>query len=152
MPTKVVSLLKQYRTPMTFAWILMVIELVVELTSPLFMAKIVDEGVLPKNLDGIIFWGTILVGISFLSFIAGIINSFIASSVSQNFGFSTRKYVFQKVQNLPYSELAKYSTASFITRLTNDVTQLQNTVFMSMRVAMRAPLLIIFGTVMALLV
>lgn len=137
---------------MTIAWLLMLIELAVELWQPLLMAKIIDEGIIEQNLSVVISWGSVMIGISLLAFGAGITNSFFASYVSQNFSYDVRKGLFQKVQAFSFSNFLKFPTSSLITRLTNDVTQVQNTIFMSLRILMRAPLLVVFGTVMALFV
>ncbi|MBS4176758.1 ABC transporter ATP-binding protein [Lederbergia citrea] len=149
---KVLSYLKPYRLAMAVAWMLMLTELVVELWHPLFMAKIIDEGILKEDLNAVMYWGGIMVGMSMLGFIAGIINSFFSSHVSQSFSFDVRAALFKKVQSFSFNNLAHFQTSSLITRLTNDVTQVQNTVFMSLRVALRAPLLIIGGATMALFV
>jgi ATP-binding cassette, subfamily B, multidrug efflux pump len=148
----VLSFLKPYRMMMTIAWLLMLIELAVELWQPLLMAKIIDEGIIEQNLSVVISWGSVMIGISLLAFGAGITNSFFASYVSQNFSYDVRKGLFQKVQAFSFSNFLKFPTSSLITRLTNDVTQVQNTIFMSLRILMRAPLLVVFGTVMALFV
>ncbi|MCU9613568.1 ABC transporter ATP-binding protein/permease [Caldibacillus lycopersici] len=149
---KVMSLIKPYRIAMIIAWILMLIELMVELVSPLLMAKIIDEGVLQADLHTVTVLGLVLIGISLLAFASGISNSYIAYYAGQNLGYDIRKNVYAKIQRLPFSSLNQFPTSSFITRLTNDVTQIQNVLFMSLRIALRSPLLIIFGTVMALFV
>ncbi|WAA13881.1 ABC transporter ATP-binding protein/permease [Fervidibacillus halotolerans] len=137
---------------MIVAWLFMSIELAVELISPLMMAKVIDEGVLNHNIDRIVFWGGILLVASFLSFASGIANSFFAAYAAQHFGFDIRQATYRKIQRLPFQQLNEYPTSSFITRLTNDVTQVQSILFISLRIAFRAPLLIIFGTLMALFI
>lgn len=149
---KVISYLKPYRWAMIIAWILMLIELTVELWHPIFMAKIIDEGILKEDLHAVMLWGGIMVGMSLLGFVAGIINSFYSSHASQGFGFDVRAAVFKKVQSFSFNNLAQFQTSSLITRLTNDITQIQNTVFMSLRIALRSPLLVIGGVTMALFV
>ncbi|RFU63023.1 ABC transporter ATP-binding protein [Peribacillus glennii] len=144
--------LKPYKLPIFVALFLMLFELAVELIQPLLMAKIIDEGILQNDLRVVYLWGSVLVGVSILAFIGGIVNSFAASHVSQGFGFDVRKSLFEKVQSFSFTNLDKLSASSLITRLTGDVTVLQNTVFMGLRIMMRAPLLVIGGTVMALLV
>lgn len=130
----------------------MFIELAVELWQPLLMAKIIDDGVMKNNLPLIWKWGAVMIAISLLAFAAGIANSFVAAYVGQQYGFSLRKHLFEKIQSFSLSHFEQFSTASLITRMTNDVTQMQNMVFMSLRIMLRAPLLIIFGVIMALVV
>ncbi|MCP3740904.1 ABC transporter ATP-binding protein [Rossellomorea sp. BNER] len=137
---------------MAIAWFLMLVELTVELLHPLFMARIIDEGILKGDLDSVLFWGGIMVGMSFIAFFSGITNSFFAAHVSQGFGYDVRSRLFNKIQTFSFANLNKIPTSSLITRMTNDVTQIQNTVFMSLRIMLRAPLLVIGATVMALFV
>lgn len=149
---KVFSFLKPYKIAVGIALMLMLTELVVELIHPLLMAKIIDDGILQGDLEVVMKWGGIMVGLSFVAFLAGIINSFFAAHVSQSFGYDIRKGLFSKIQSFSFANFSLFPTSSLITRMTNDVTQVQNTVFMSLRIMLRAPLLIIGGVVMALIV
>ena len=149
---KIFSYLKPYKLAVAIALLLMLTELVVELMHPLLMAKIIDEGILTGDLDAVMKWGGIMVLFSFIAFAAGIINSFFAAHVSQSFGFDIRRGLFGKIQSFSFANFSLFPTSSLITRMTNDVTQIQNTVFMSLRIMLRAPLLVIGGVVMALIV
>ncbi|MCM3618612.1 ABC transporter ATP-binding protein/permease [Sutcliffiella horikoshii] len=149
---KIFSYLKPYKLAVAIALLLMLTELVVELMQPLLMAKIIDEGILTGDLDAVMKWGGIMVLFSFIAFAAGIINSFFAAHVSQSFGFDIRRGLFGKIQSFSFANFSLFPTSSLITRMTNDVTQIQNTVFMSLRIMLRAPLLVIGGVVMALIV
>ncbi|KAB7705283.1 ATP-binding cassette domain-containing protein [Bacillus aerolatus] len=148
----VLSYLKPYKNYMAFAWLLMLVELAVELMHPLFMAKIIDEGIVQQDMGAVYKWGAFMLGTSLLAFAAGIINSFVAAHVGQNFGFDLREKMIDKVQSFSFASYSRFAASSLITRMTNDVTQLQNAVFMSLRIMLRAPLMVIFGTVMALFV
>ncbi|WP_282034362.1 ABC transporter ATP-binding protein [Metabacillus indicus] len=150
--SNVFSLLKPYRIAVGVALTLMLIELGVELLHPFLMAKIIDEGILKNDLSVVIYWGSIMAGISLAAFAAGVTNSFYAAHVSQSFGFDIRKKLFEKVQSFSFANFSLFPASSLITRMTNDVTQLQNTIFMSLRIMLRAPLLIVGGTIMALIV
>ena len=149
---KILSYLKPYRLAMIIAWVLMLTELTVDLWHPLLMAKIIDEGILQDDLNAVIKWGGIMLSMSLLGFVAGITNSFFSSHVGQSFGFDVRAGLFKKVQAFSFNNLSKFQTSSLITRLTNDITQIQNTVFMSLRIGLRAPLLVLGGATMALFV
>lgn len=149
---KVLSILKPYRVQVVVALFLMLIELAVELLQPLLIAKVIDNGILKKDLSVVMLWGGVMIGISLCAFAAGIINSFYASHVSQNYGYDLRKHLFTKIQAFSFANFSRYPTSSLITRMTNDVTQLQNTVFMSLRVMLRAPLMVIGGLVMSFVV
>lgn len=149
---KVLSLLKPYRIPMAIAILLMLVELGVELWQPLLMAQIIDEGIMQNDLHTVLEIGAMMIGLSLLAFGAGIANSFFAAYASQNFGFDIRKSLYEKVQGFSFSNFNRYPTSSLITRMTNDVNQLQMTLFMCLRIALRAPLLVIGGIVLALTV
>ncbi|WP_226669937.1 ABC transporter ATP-binding protein [Metabacillus litoralis] len=146
------SYLTPYRVSVSIALILMLTELAVELALPLLMAKIIDEGILQEDLSLVMKWGGIMVGLSFLAFASGMINSFYAAHVSQSFGFDIRKDIFVKVQSFSFESLAKFPAASLVTRMTNDITQLQNTLFMGLRIMLRAPLLVLGSVVMSFFV
>ncbi|WP_043931264.1 ABC transporter ATP-binding protein [Bacillus sp. EB01] len=150
--SKIVSYLKPYRLHMAIAILLMLVELVVELWQPLLMAKIIDEGIMKKDIGVVTTWGLVMLGVSALAFGAGILNSFYAGHASQSYGYDLRKALFEKVQSFSFSNFDRFSTSSLVTRMTNDVTMIQNTVFMSLRIMMRAPLLIFGGLIMALVV
>ncbi|WP_027410533.1 ABC transporter ATP-binding protein [Anoxybacteroides tepidamans] len=148
----VLSFLKPYIKWMALAWGLMLVELFVELWHPLLMEKIIDDGVIKNDWHVIVKWGGVMAVTSLLAFASGIANSFAAAYVGQQYGFDLRKQLFEKIESFSLFNFAKFSTASLITRMTNDVTQMQNMVFMSLRIMLRAPLLIIFGMVMAFFV
>jgi ATP-binding cassette, subfamily B, multidrug efflux pump len=150
--SKVLHFLNPYRIAVGIALFLMLTELAVELWQPLLMAKIIDEGIMEKDISVILTWGGFMVFLSIVAFASGILNSFYAAHVSQSFGFDVRQRLFEKVQSFSYANFNKIPSSSLITRLTNDVTQIQNTVFMSLRIMMRAPLLIIGGLVMSFVV
>jgi ATP-binding cassette, subfamily B, multidrug efflux pump len=149
---KVTRFLKPYRAAMAIAWSLMLVELAVELLNPLFMARIIDEGILNKDLDIVLKWGFVMVGMSLIAFLSGVTNSFFAAHTSQGFGYDVRESLYKKVQSFSFASFSKLPASSLITRMTNDVRQLQNTIFMSLRIMLRAPLLVVGSTIMALIV
>ncbi|OCA83054.1 ABC transporter ATP-binding protein [Bacillus sp. FJAT-27225] len=150
--SKLFSFLMPYRLHMAIAILLMLVELIVELWQPLLMAKIIDDGIMKQDMGVVTKWGFVMLGVSALAFIAGIVNSFYAGHASQSYGYDLRKALFEKVQSFSFSNFDRFSTSSLVTRMTNDVTMIQNTVFMSLRIMMRAPLLIFGGLIMALVV
>ncbi|WP_173108023.1 ABC transporter ATP-binding protein [Bacillus sp. KH172YL63] len=137
---------------MAIAWTLMLVELAVELLNPLFMARIIDDGIMKEDMDVVLMWGAVMVGMSLLAFVSGVTNSFFAAHTSQGFGYDVRDRLYRKVQSFSFASFNKLPAASLITRMTNDVRQLQNTIFMSLRIMLRAPLLVIGSTIMALTV
>ncbi|WNS76624.1 ABC transporter ATP-binding protein [Bacillus sp. DTU_2020_1000418_1_SI_GHA_SEK_038] len=149
---KVLSYLKPYRIAVAAALALTLTELAVELVQPLFMAKIIDDGILKSDLSVVIKWGSIMLVFSLISLAAGVLNSFYAAHTSQSFGFDIRRSLFEKVQSFSFANFNLFPASSLITRMTNDITQIQNTLFMSLRIMLRAPLMIVGGLVMAFFV
>ncbi len=137
---------------MFIAITLTLVELAVELLQPLIMAKIINDGILQEDLTVVIYWGSIMIGLSIVAFAAGITNSFYAAHSSQGFGHDIRKGLFEKIQSFSFTNLNRFSTSSLITRMTNDVNILQMTLFTGLRIMLRAPLLVIGGLIMALIV
>ncbi|TDQ42668.1 ABC transporter ATP-binding protein [Aureibacillus halotolerans] len=148
----ILSFLKKYKIAAAMALLLMFLELAVELVQPLLIGKIIDDGIQGDNLEAVYWNGAVLLGLSFIAFIAGLITSFYAAYASQGVSYDVRDQLYRKIQSFAYQNFAKFPTSSLITRLTSDVTQIQNTVFMALRFATRAPLFVIAGTVMAFIV
>ncbi|CAM4283935.1 ABC transporter ATP-binding protein [Paenibacillus tarimensis] len=146
----VLTYLKPYRAAAAAALLLMLVELVVELWHPLLMARVINEGILERDTAAVLQIGGVMAAIALIGFVSGIINSYLAAHVSQNLGFDIRKAMFVRVQRMSYAVYNRFAESSLITRLTGDVTQIQNVVFMGLRIMMRAPLLMIGGLVMAL--
>ncbi|WP_277674249.1 ABC transporter ATP-binding protein [Piscibacillus halophilus] len=144
--------LKPYYLHMIIAWSLMLIELTVELLLPIFLGRMIDEGIQTQNLNTIIYWGSIMIGLALLSFTAGIINSFYSAHVTFKFGYDVRQKLFEKVQAFSFKNLNEYPTSSLITRFTNDIRMIQNGIFMGLRIMLRAPLLVLGGVMMAFIV
>jgi ATP-binding cassette subfamily B protein len=143
------TFLKKYRFTASIALLLMLMELAVELLQPFIISKIIDDGIGQNDLSVVLKWGGILVGCTVLAFTVGIFSSFYASHVSQSFGYDLRERLYDKVQSFSFANFNRFPEASLITRLTNDVMQLQNTVFMGLRIMLRAPLLVIGSIVMS---
>lgn len=146
------TFLKKYRFAAGIALLLMLMELTVELLQPFIISKIIDDGIGQDDLSVVLKWGGILIGCSVIAFSVGIFSSFYASHVSQSFGFDLRERLYDKVQSFSFANFNRFPESSLITRLTNDVMQLQNTVFMGLRIMLRAPLLVIGSIVMAFVV
>lgn len=142
--------LKPYRLAAGIALMLMLVELVVELWHPVLMARIIDEGILVRDTGAVIRIGAWMTLLALIGFAAGIVNSYFAAHVSQGFAYDVRAGMYERVQFFPYAVFNRFSAATLMTRMTSDVTQVQNAVFMSLRVMMRAPLIMAGGLFMAL--
>lgn len=148
----ILSFLKPYKLPIIIAYSLTFIELITDLLFPMFLGIMINEGVLKNNPENLILWGSIMLGITMFTFVAGIINSYFSSHVSISFAYDIREKLFAKIQNFTFEKLSLYPTSTLVTRFTNDVRQIQNTIFMALRIMVRAPLLVIGSIMMALIV
>ncbi|WP_010302765.1 ABC transporter ATP-binding protein [Kurthia senegalensis] len=149
---KIMSFMGPYKWPAIIALAFMLVELAVELIQPLIIGKIVDEGILKNDLRYVVVWGSVMVGLSVLAFLAGLSNSFFSAHAAQSFAYDLRVALFKKVQSLSMINFLKFPTSALITRLTNDVTQVQQVFFMSMRFMLRAPLVVIGSFILAFFV
>lgn len=129
------------------------IETAADLLQPTFMSYIVDEGVAQQNVSRILFYGGIMLGIAALGALGAVMRNIYASKTSQLIGKEMRMEVYEKVQTLSFENIDRLQPSSIITRITNDVTQIQNFLNGCMRILMKAPItcvgaiaLIIFQT------
>lgn len=148
----VFSYVKPYKWPIAIALFLMLIELSVELVQPLIIAKIIDDGIMKGDQSVIWTWGGVMMLMAFVAFLSGATNSFFASHASQSFAFDVRSALFKQVQQFTVATFTRFPTAGLITRLTSDVTMVQNVLFMSLRIMLRAPLLVLGSVIMAFIV
>lgn len=142
--------LKPYWLSTVLAPLFMVIEVICDLAQPTLLARIVDEGIARGNLQLVWKTGIFMLLVALIGAAGGIGCTIFASHASQNFGADLRRNLFKKVLNFSITNVNKFHTSSLITRLTNDVTQLQNLVMMLLRIVVRAPLLFIGGILMAI--
>lgn len=129
--------------------LLMVLEVAMDLLQPMLMASIIDKGVLAGNQSHIISTGLTMIGAAIVGLIGGVGCTVYASIASMRFGADLRNDLFSKVQSYSFRNMDTLESGSIITRLTNDVVQLQNMVQMLLRVLVRSPLLLIGSLIMA---
>lgn len=149
---KILAYMGPYKWPAIIALAFMLVELAVELIQPLIIGKIVDEGIMKGDMAYVVTWGSIMMGLGLLAFAAGITNSFFSAHAAQSFAYDLRIALFKKVQSLSMPNFLKFPTSALITRLTNDVTQVQQVFFMSMRFMLRAPLVVIGSLILVFFV
>lgn len=125
------------------------LEAICDLMQPTIMAKIIDVGIANRDLDYVLRMGVVMLGVTLLGGVAASTRSILASITSQNFGAELRLDLFRRIQTLSFKRINNYDRASLITRLTNDVTQVQLFVNGLMRIYIKAPLLAIGGLIMA---
>ena len=140
---------KKYWKTFCLAVLFLTFEAISDLLQPTIMAKIIDEGVANRDIHYILKMGGLMLLITALGAVSASTRSILASIVSQSFGTELRSDLFKKIQSLSFKNLDKFDRASLITRLTNDVTQVQVFVNGLMRIFVKAPLLAIGGLIMA---
>lgn len=148
----VFTFLKKYRIAALMALLMMVIELTVELAQPYLISKIIDDGIAKSDLGVVWMWGIVLLVGTVFAFAAGVSSSFFAAYASQGFASDLREKLYDKVQSFSYSVFSRFATSSLITRMTGDVTMLQDTIFMSLRFMTRVPLVVAGSVIMAMVV
>ena len=148
----VFSYAKPYKFYIVIALILMLLELTVELMQPLVIASIIDEGIVARDQDVIIQLGIVLMALSVIAFVSGIVNSYFAAHASQSFSFDLRQAVYGRIQSFSLAMFNKFPASGLITRLTSDVTLVQQVLYMGLRIMLRAPLLVVGSMIMAFVV
>ena len=125
------------------------VETLCDLAQPAIMATIIDVGVAERRLDYVLQMGGLMLLLTAVGALTALVRNYLASDVSQNFGADVRLDLYAKIQRLSFDRINQLDQASLVTRVTNDVTQVQTLVNGMMRVALKAPLLCIGGLVMA---
>ena len=139
----------EYKKPSILAPICVTLEVILEVLIPLLMASLIDEGISSENMNRILFYGLILVAAAMASLACGALSGHYAAVASAGFAKNLRQAMFYKVQDFSFTNIDHFSTSSLVTRLTTDVTNVQNAYQMVIRVAVRAPIMLISAFVMA---
>lgn len=149
MVRKLLKSVREYKKHSILAPVFVIFEVIMEVVIPLLMANLIDFGIDDGNLEYIVKMGVVLVVFALISLIFGILSGRSAAIASAGFAKNLRKDMYYKVQNFSFSNIDKFSTASIVTRLTTDVTNVQNAYMMIIRVAVRAPIMLICALVLA---
>ncbi|MWC27944.1 ABC transporter transmembrane domain-containing protein [Paenibacillus sp. MMS18-CY102] len=139
----------QYGRSFSIAVVFLMFEALADLLQPAILAIIIDKGVQAGDMHTVYWCGGLMLLVTAFGAVCALLRNLLSSRVSQRFGAELRSDLYQKVQSLPYNEIDKLDRASLITRLTNDVTQIQNFVNGLMRIFVKAPLLGIGAVIMA---
>lgn len=147
---KLLPFMKKYMRYAILCPILMILEVIADIAIPYLMSLIVDVGIANRDINYVIKIGSIMIFAALLGMTFGIISSYYGATAGFGFSAEIRKTVFKKVQSYSFSNLDKFSVSSLITRLTNDCNMLGQVAMMSLRMAVRAPFMMIFALIMAL--
>lgn len=141
--------IKDFKKDSILTPLFMILEVIMEMIIPLLMASIIDNGVNAGNINHIYKIGGFMVVAACIGLGAGIMGARYGARASTGFARNLRKAMFDNIQTFSFANIDKYSTSSLITRLTTDVTNLQNAYQMLLRMAFRAPMSMIIAMVMA---
>lgn len=141
--------LKEFKLPSILTPICMIGEVICEMVIPILMARIVDLGIYGKDMGLIFRTGGMMIVIAILGLCAGLGGAYFGSKASAGFARNLRKAMFDNIQTFSFSNIDKFSTSGLVTRLTTDVTNIQNAYMMILRMAMRAPSSLVIAMIAA---
>ena len=142
--------LKAYKKQVILGPIFKLTEAIFELIVPLVMANIIDVGIYHRDVNHVLWMGALMIGLGAVGLACALTCQYFASVASQGFGTTLRNKLFSHINSFSHAEIDRFGTPSLITRLTNDVNQLQYAVAMLIRLVVRAPFLAIGAMVMAI--
>ena len=140
---------KDYRKQIILGPFFKFLEAVFELILPLFMARLVDEGIARHDQGKVIEMTVAMLGLSIVGLLCALICQYYASIASQGFGTVLRNRLMEKINSFSHKELNRFGTDTLITRMTNDINQMQGALAMLIRLVVRAPFLSIGSVIMA---
>ncbi|MCC8080563.1 MAG: ABC transporter ATP-binding protein/permease [Lachnospiraceae bacterium] len=146
---KLLQSLREYRKNTVLAPVFVIVEVVMEILIPYIMARLIDNGIEPGNMSVILKVGVLLLVVAFISLAFGTLAGREAAVASSGLAKNLRKDMYEKVQEYSFSNIDKFSTASIVTRLTTDVTNVQNAFQMTVRTAARCPVMLIAAIVVS---
>ena len=143
---------RQYKRDSLLAPLFTGLEVLMEVLIPFVIAEIIDKGIQAGDIHQVYFYGAMMLVMAFFSLTFGILAGKYAASASAGFACNLREAIFENVQTFSFSNIDKFSTAGLVTRMTTDVTNVQNAYQMIVRIAVRAPLMMICSMVMCFVI
>ncbi len=149
MVKKLLSYVGEYKKWVLLAPALMVVEVACEIVLPRLMAAIVDVGIAGGNMEAIVKNGLLMLALAGVGMASGVLSAWVATRGGQGFGANLRNAMFQKIQDFSFADIDRFSSASLITRTTNDVNQIQMTLTMATRMVVRVVAMLVGALFMA---
>ena len=146
------SQVKEYKLPSILTPLCMIGEVICEMVIPVLMGRIVDLGIGRSDMGYIVRTGLIMLAVAVGGLIFGILGGVFGAKASTGFAKNLRKAMYDNIQTFSFSSIDKFSTSSLVTRLTTDVTNIQNAYQMILRMAMRAPSSMIIAMIMSFII
>lgn len=147
---KLMKSIREYKKETILTPLTVIVEVILEVLVPYLMAELIDKGVYEGSMDNIIKIGIQLILCTIISLLFGALSGIYAAKASSGFAKNLRKDLYYKVQQFSFANIDKFSTSGIVTRFTTDIMNVQNAFQMIIRVAIRAPLMLIFSIVMTL--
>ncbi len=147
---KLLPFMKKYIKFAVLSPILMILEVIADIAIPYLMSRIVDVGIANRDIEYVIKIGLIMIAAALLAMISGVISSHYGARAGFGFASEVRLKLYKKIQGFSFANLDKFTVASLITRLTNDCNTLGQVTMMSLRMAVRAPFMMIFALLMTI--
>lgn len=144
--------LGRYKKDALFCIGLTTLEVIMEILLPFITAMIIDQGLEAANLSAVYRYGIVMVALAFLSLAFGALAGKFAASASSGFAANLREAQYNRIQTFSFSNIDKYSVPSLVTRMTTDITNVQNAFMMVIRMAVRSPLTLIFSYIMCFII
>ena len=141
--------LREYKKGSVITILLSILEAAFEITIPLCMARVIDEGIDLGNMNAVWKYGIILLIFALFQLVTDVLSAHIAARTSVGFCANLRQDMYDNVQTFAFSNIDKFSTASIVTRLTTDVTNIQNAYQMLIRMAIRGPVMLLFSVIVS---
>ena len=149
---KLAGQIKQYKKETILTPVFASLEVVMETLMPIVMAKIIDNGIEAGNMSYVYKCGGVMVLMAFLSLTFGVVAGRLAATASTGFSYNLRQSMYENIQTFSFSNIDKFSTAGLVTRMTTDVTNVQNAFQMIIRMCVRAPMTLFCSLVMAIII
>ena len=143
------SSLREYKKSSWATVLLSILEVVFEIVIPLYMANLIDYGIEGGTMGAVAKYGLFLLLAALLQLATGFASAHIGSKAATGFAANLRQDMYDRVQTFAFSNIDRFSTASIVTRLTTDVTNLQNAYLMIIRMAIRGPVMLLFSMIVA---
>ena len=140
---------KGFRLVSILTPIFMICEVIMEMIIPKLMASIIDDGVTPGNMQVIYIVGAQMIVAALFGLLFGILGAVLGSHAATGFARNLRRGMFKNIQTFSFANIDKYSTAGLVTRMTTDVTNIQNAYQMLLRMSIRAPASMIVALIMS---